>query len=121
MDFYKGFLLWCLVPLGLGLLMVSLYFNADRVAAHHKPTAQLFRAGVIKAGLTMCIIGYIPLCQNIFSVMQCTELYGEHYLSAALDKQCYVGEHNVYFAVGILFVCLYAVGIPLAYFLACRR
>ena len=101
--------------------MVALYWSADILAAHNAKTARLFRASITKAGCLLCIVGYIPLSQNVFSVLLCTELYGKYYLSASLGSQCYVGEHNAYFAMGIIFVVVYCVGIPLGYVLACRR
>jgi hypothetical protein len=55
-------------------------------------------------------------CLYIVSSVQCTEVDGIWYLNGDFRTQCYDAEHNRYAKLGVLFIIVYPIGVPLFLF-----
>lgn len=106
------------------------YITKQRSFTHHAlvPAPYSFPGCDVTPGVVLCGCThhhdgeqYIPLSQKTMSIFSCREIYGDYYLTMALEEQCYTNEHFKYLVVGCICSLLYPLGIPLVYYLILVR
>merc|ERR1711865_623984 len=123
--FYDKFILHMILPVGCLLVIAVAYFSAKKCCVkkndiekqeHMKETAS-------KAVILIILLIYPGLSTKIFTIFKCKKIQGitGYLLVEDYDQKCYEGEHMTYMVIGVIFLCLYVVGIPLAMFVLLWR
>ena len=118
--FYDKFILHMILPVGCLLVIAFAYFIAKKCCVkkndiekqeHMKETAS-------KAIILIILLIYPGLSTKIFTIFKCRTIQGitGSLLVEDFDQKCYEGEHMTYIVLGIIFLFLYVVGIPLMMF-----
>lgn len=122
-NFFKRFIISCLTPISICCLMAICYgfvalgyrlFKADKWTRTRQFVIQ---TKIVKAFLFMLFIMYPAVSAVIFQLYKCKEVEGTYYLEADFTIQCFESEWNSYAYIGVFFILLYPIGIPLATFL----
>ncbi|KAK3272841.1 hypothetical protein CYMTET_18873 [Cymbomonas tetramitiformis] len=71
-----------------------------------------YRFFIVRTMLFILYLSYISISVRMLSFFNCTELYGEYFLSAELHVQCWVGGHRRLVPLALVGVCLYPLGLP---------
>ena len=85
--------------------------------------AQRHFSRVAKTLILGTLLLYPGLATRLFSLLNCTKIDGVpgHFLVEDMSEECYQGDHAVMVLVGLAFMILYILGIPLFMFLALFR
>merc|ERR1711865_1327667 len=118
--FYDKFILHMMLPVGCLLVIVLAYFIAKTVCSKEdKQKQKNMKETASKAVILVILLIFPGLDTKIFTIFKCKTIEGipGSLLVEDYDQPCYEGEHFTFMMVGVVFLCLYVLGIPLIMFL----
>merc|ERR1711865_613125 len=123
--FYDKFILHMILPVGCLLVIVLAYFIAKTFCAKRTDTQKQtnMKETASKAVILVILLIFPGLATKIFTIFKCKTIEGipGSLLVQDYDQKCYEGEHFTYMIMGVVFLCLYVLGIPLIMFLLMWR
>ena len=99
------------------LLWIAFLWFAGNIYAHlrdlHAATRRHFNGDVMAHTCVFLNIVYAPVSEAVMAVFACRKLGDESWLFRDVETQCGTAEHRMYVRLGIFWVVLYVIGIPL--------
>jgi hypothetical protein len=119
--FYDKFILHMMLPIGCLLVIGLAYFIAKTccVKKDEKKKQENIKETASKAVILIILLIFPGLATKIFTIFKCKTIEGipGSLLVEDYDQKCYEGEHFTFMIVGVVFLCIYVLGIPLIMFL----
>merc|ERR1711865_1340557 len=114
-----------ILPVGCLLVIVLAYFIAKKccVKKNDIEKQENMKETASKAVILIILLIFPGLATKIFTIFKCKTIEGipGSLLVEDYDQRCYEGEHFTFMIIGVVFLCLYVLGIPLIMFLLLWR
>jgi hypothetical protein len=117
-NFFFTFHIILVLPIGLVLSLVAIYFGALFTLPRLKNSKELqatFQNHFLHSILFFLFLMYPSISTRVLNVFNCTEIHGDFWLKSDLRIKCYDTEHNLEMAIAVVGLLLYPLGIPMMF------
>ena len=114
--FYDQFLLSMIMPVGTFVVVVMAYFCVKLCCMRgKKEKLEQLQTTASKSVILLILLLYPGISTKVFTMFRCKSIDGIDgpLLVEDYHQRCYTGEHATWMTLGIIFLCVYVLGIPL--------